>query len=182
MRSLQRHRHVLTPPGINMNEAAQSLGPSVRSREWILWLNRIRFFSLSVALPVAVILGLRWYWGLRVVASGLVESTTIILRAPAAVRVAQVHCHEGQTVKAGDSLFRLEARANQEQREVVQCLVDQRRVRVDLAQQGGMLLTTDIGVRGDRLEEARAAKSQAEGDHRVAVAELDRLCKTRASR
>ncbi|MFO0984871.1 MAG: HlyD family efflux transporter periplasmic adaptor subunit [Planctomycetota bacterium] len=181
MRSLQRRRFVLPPPAIALDEASQPLGRGVRAIEWRIWRARLRFAALFVLMPALLFLVCRWYLDLRVVADGLVANTSVVLRAPAPVRIAEVFCHDGESVHRGDALLRLEARAGFEERHVLECSIEARRLRVALFEQGGTLQDVDLGHRGDQLEQARDEQSRADGDYRVALAELERLRKQRDS-
>ncbi|MEW6747213.1 MAG: HlyD family efflux transporter periplasmic adaptor subunit [Planctomycetota bacterium] len=160
----------------------QSLGLKVRHIEWRIWRARLRYVALIILLPALVISTASWFWNRRVVVDGLIVENTIVLRAPAPVRVAEVLCRDGDHVRRGDPLVRLEARENQEQRAAVECIVAQRQLRVQLAEQGGALTESDIGLRRDRLEEARSEQARVEADYRVARVDLDRLLKAREAR
>ncbi len=83
-----------------------------------------------------------------------VEAPTILVSAPASVRVTEVRCRSGERVSRSEILLVLEALEGREQRAAAAALVEERRARLELALAGGEVQVSDLGRRFDGAAEA----------------------------
>ena len=127
---------------------------------------------LGVAL-VALIGGGVWWWTQQqtqatqgLAGSGTIEATQVNISPEVAGRVVQVMAEEGQAVKTGDVLFRLDDAMLSVQRAQAQAAVNTARAQRD------QLLA---GARPQQLDAARATISTTQAMLSGAQADLDRL-------
>ena len=128
--------------------------------------------SLGIAL-VALIAGGVWWWAQQqtqatrgLTGSGTIEATQAQIGPEVSGRVAQVMAEEGQAVKAGDILFRLDDAMLSAQRAQAQAAVKTTRAQRD------QLLA---GARPQQLDAARATITTTRALLNGAQADLDRL-------
>ena len=127
---------------------------------------------LGIALA-ALIGGGVWWWTQQqtqatqgLTGSGTIEATQVNIGPEVAGRVVQVTAEEGQAVKAGDVLFRLDGAMLSAQRAQAQAAVNTARAQRD------QLLA---GARPQQLDAARATISTTQAMLSGAQADLDRL-------
>jgi len=149
-------------------------------------MRRIIRAILGIAL-VALIGGGVWWWTQQqtqatrgLTGSGTIEATQVQIGPEVLGRIVELKADEGQVVKAGDVLFRLDDSMLSVQRAQAQAAVNTARAQRD------QLLA---GARAQQLDAARAAISttqamlsgaQADLDHLVAGATMDQVAAARS--
>jgi HlyD family secretion protein len=135
-------------------------------------MGRIIRAILGIVL-VALIAGGVWWWTQQqtqatrgLIGSGTIEATQVQIGPEVSGRVVQVTAKEGQAVKAGEVLFRLDGSMLSVQRAQAEAVVNTARAQRD------QLLA---GARPQQLDAARASISTTQAMLSGAQAELDRL-------
>ena len=181
MRNLQRLNHVHRPAQgshrLRLLEAQR-----VARRENRIWSRRIQVLSILLLIAAGAYAAASWIYGLRTVASGIVEANQIFERASVPVRVARIFCRSGQRVERGDVLMTLQSMQSSAEREALAKVVEQRKLRLDIVAAGGALNATELGSRTLQIADAKREAQIARADHSVARAELDRLERERDAR
>lgn len=179
MRGLQRLRHA--QPATHEETASHRLAVvrEIRSRERRLWLYRLRR-----ALPWAVVLlilgaGVRLLSGLSNVADALTHSSSVVVSAPAKVRVAEIFLRPGQSCRRGDPLLRLEALESQAERASFVALVEEHRLRLEWFDAGGEVEEFGRPLRVDLLADAERQAAQASEEIAVVTARIAALRRER---
>jgi multidrug resistance efflux pump len=111
---------------------------------------------------------------------GLVEADWVVSRAPARARVAELFVERGELVRAGQPLLRLEA-LDATQLDVAVAEVEQRRLRLAIAESGGETGGVDLGRRVDLAERAEIEFRMAESELAAHTAEVETLVRERAA-
>ena len=175
MRSLQKLPQSRPAPPEEQAGLELSARQSLARRERAIWLRRLRGLC-SFALLVLLGFGLVWLvGGMRQVADGLVLANPIVVQAPARVRVLEVTCRPGQSVRRGDPLVRLEPLTGAEERRPLELAVEQARLRLEWFDAGGELWSFGEQLRSDRIADAQRLAREAEAERGVTAARVGSL-------
>ena len=179
MRTLQPLRHSRAPRPQQVTRIEHNEGEAIVLEKHSTRSALLRRSTIAVLIATVPIAWAGGVFAPRAV-EGLVEADWVVSRSPARARVVELFVEHGEFVRFGQPLLRLEA-LDATRLDVAAAEVEQRGLRLEIAESGGETGSVDLGRRIDLAERAEIEFRLAESELEARTAEVEALALERAA-